>query len=263
MKQMQDIKSAVQKSPRIFYFAGLAGLCMLWFIFSFAANSQFFASPAGTAVKFFDLIANGNLVYDLIVSLSRLFAGFLIAIVVGIPVGIFAGSSKKISAFFDPFLSLFRYIPAPALIPLSILWLGLGDSQKYFVVFFGTLPFVVLYVSNSVASIEREYFNAAYSLGASEFDVIIKVILPKIMPDIIDILRIELGASWALVIMAELVSATSGIGHRLILAQRFLHTDELFAILFLTLVIGLFVDKTLRFVHALMFPWTEKNMAVN
>ena len=247
-----------------FYFLGLACMLTFWGIFTFsgAIAPQFFASPWDTVSELAALLLQGNVLSDAATSIARLFAGFILAMAVAIPVGILSGSSRKLSNFFEPLLSLFRYIPSAAIVPISILWLGLGEEQKYFIVFFGTLPFATLYISNAAASIEKEYLYVAYSLGASWHDALIKVVFPKILPDLVEIIRIELGAAWAIVIMAEVVSATSGLGHRLILAQRFLHTGELFGLLLLTLLIGLVMDKSLRFANASLFGWAEKNRVI-
>lgn len=243
------------------YLAGTLAILVVWsaLTFSGAIGEFFLSNPVITFGELIKLFTEKGIVNDILITVSRAFIGFSAAALIGVPIGVFLGTFRRIEAFVEPMINLFRYVPSAAIIPLAILWFGIGETQKYFIVFFGTFPFIVLYTTYAVATIEKKLFHVAYSLGVKTKSLLSRVIFPKALPEIYEILRIELGGAWGLVIMAEIVAATTGLGHKLILSQRFLQTPVLFAEIIIILLIGLVTDQTLKIGYKKFFPWAEKN----
>ncbi len=239
---------------------GLSFIFLLWALISSlrAVNPLFLPSPPDTLSALSTLLFEKGILSDFLISLSRVLAGFLLAVILGIPFGFALSLFPMFGKTFGGSVDLLRYVPAVAYIPLSIVWLGIGDAQKVFIILAGTIPFIVLYTARAVASVEKKHLDTAHALGLSKLQTVSRVVFPSVSPELFDICRIELGGAWALVIVAELVAATSGIGHRLVLSQRFLQTEFLFAEILLIALIGFCFDFGLRAWFAHLFPWTDK-----
>lgn len=245
----------------LLYALGIISIFLFWSAITFSGivSGLFLSNPLDTFTKVMLLFTENGILPDVLITISRVIVGFAVSLSIGIPLGLFLGTFSRIEAFTEPLINLFRYIPAAAVVPLAILWFGIGETQKYFIVFFGTFPFVVLYTTYAIASVEKKLFYSAYSLGADTKTVLGRVALAKALPQIYEICRIELGGAWGLIILAEIVAATTGLGHRLILSQRFLQTPALFAVILIILAVGLAADQTMKFGYKKLFPWAEKN----
>lgn len=185
----------------------------------------------------------------------RVFAGFILAAVIGIPLGIAVGTYRAVEAMVEPLMSFIRYMPASAFIPLFILWLGLGEAGKIAVIFTGTFFQLVIMVAVEVASVSMSLLESAYTLGASHRQVLRRILLPAALPGIVDTLRLLLGWAWTYIIVAELVGASAGIGHNILAAQRQVATDRiLFGILTIG-ILGLMTDFLAKALHRRLFPW--------
>jgi NitT/TauT family transport system permease protein len=141
---------------------------------------------------------------------------------------------------------LIRYMPAPAFIPLLIIWFGLGELPKVLLIFIGTLFFNTLMIMDAVKFVPAELRETALTLGGNRRQLLSRVITPCIAPQVIDAYRINMAAAWNLVIVAELVAANEGLGKRISLAQRFLRTDQIFVGLIVIGLIGLAIDLAFR-----------------
>ena len=167
------------------------------------------------------------------------------------------GSFPVVRALLEPAISIFRYMPAPAFIPLLILYFGLGETPKILLIFIGTVFFNTLMIMDAVKFVSRELIETSYTLGGQNHQILLQVILPFIVPNIIDACRVNMAASWNLVIVAELVAATEGLGRRISVAQRFLKTDEIFAGLIVIGLIGMFIDILLVMLHRMVCKWAH------
>lgn len=215
----------------------------------------FLPSPAAVVHTGIELFTRFGFIYDVGATVYRVFAGFLIAAAIGVPLGLLMGTFKPVEAFVEPMTSFLRYMPASAFIPLFILWLGIGDVEKIAIIFVGSFFSLLLMVAVEVRSVQRELLEAAYTLGASRISVLRSVILPAALPGIYDILLLILGWAWTYIIVAELVAAESGIGHMILQSQRVLKTGNIiFGILFLG-VIGLLSDTLLKLLGRRLFAW--------
>jgi NitT/TauT family transport system permease protein len=155
----------------------------------------------------------------------------------------------------EPLLALLRYMPAPAFIPLLIIYFGVGELPKVLLIFIGTLFFNTLMIMDAVKFVPRELLETTLTLGGRKRDLLLRVITPYIAPQVLDAFRINMAAAWNLVIVAELVAAESGLGKHITLAQRFLRTDQIFLGLIVIGLIGLLIDLTFRMVMRRSCAW--------
>jgi taurine transport system permease protein len=158
------------------------------------------------------VLMQGELLTDVLISARRVFLGFALATVVAVPLGIVMGVWRPAKAIMDPFVSLLRPLPSITWIPLSILWLGIGELQKVAIVFMGSWVYILLYTVESTRRVDPVLLRAARNLGASDVAVMREVILPGALPGIISGLKITLAISWSCVLTAEMIAAQNGLG---------------------------------------------------
>ena len=173
---------------------------------------MFLADPLTMLREGIDLFAEHGFIKDIGITVWRVVGGFVLAAVLAVPLGIAMGTYKPIEAFFEPFVSFARYLPASAFIPLLILWAGIGELQKLLVIFIGSFFQLVLMVAVIVGTTRRDLVEAAYTLGAKDAGIVRRVLLPGAAPAIAETLRLVLGWAWTYVIVAELIG--SSCGHR-------------------------------------------------
>ncbi|MGI6551485.1 MAG: ABC transporter permease [Syntrophomonadales bacterium] len=234
----------------------LGGWCLL--SFSGRVNPIYLPSPWDVAKAFVSLLEEGVLVPYTLASLYRVLVGFLVAAALAIPLGIVMATSKRAEAFFEPFIDFVRYLPVTALIPLMILYFGIGDFEKVAVIFVGTFFQLVLMVQDTVSAVPGELLHAAYTLGARGGAVYTRVILPASLPGIMDSLRICMGWAWTYLVVAELVAANSGLGFMILRSQRFLQTDRIFVGLLVIGLLGVATDYLFKTLSRILFPWYER-----
>lgn len=239
---------------------GIFLLIFLWAIVSFSGIIRPLFLPTPTAVfdSIIKLFRDLHLLQDIGVSFYRIFLGFIISVAFSVPLGIYLGMSKKGQAFFEPMISFVRYIPPSAFVPLFILWFGIGEMQKVILIFAGVAPYLTLLIFDVVVNTKKEYIEAAYTLGAKQKDIIYRVVIPQSLPGIWDAMRFMIGAAWTLVVLAEIIAATSGLGYLIITSQRFLQTSNVIAAIFIIGLLGLFTDLFFRVTYKKLFPWQEK-----
>ena len=218
-------------------------------------NRTFLADPLTMVSAGWRLLTVHGFYEDIAITIWRVFGGFLLAALVGVPLGIAMGAYKAIEAFFEPFVSFARYLPASGFIPLLILWAGIGETQKLMVIFIGSFFQLVLMVALSVGSTRRDLVEAAYTLGARAGGIVGRVLLPSSAPDIAETLRLVLGWAWTYVIVAELIGAASGIGHMITDSQALLDTGQIIFGIVVIGLIGLVSDYLFKGLNRRLFPW--------
>lgn len=222
-----------------------------------AVSALFLPSPLAVGRAFGALVTSGQLGHDLAATLSRVAIGFAIIVTVSVPLGLAIGTFPACRALFEPMIGLLRYMPAPAFIPLLIIWLGLGESSKIALLVIGTVFFNTLMSADAAALVPQELVDVSYTLGASRWTVVRKVILPHSLPGLIDAMRVNIAATWNLVVVAELIAAQQGLGYRIVRAQRFLQTDQIFAVLIVIGLIGVTIDLGFRILRNAVAPWAR------
>ncbi|MBD1831141.1 MULTISPECIES: ABC transporter permease [Cyanophyceae] len=233
---------------------------LLWWLVTMFGNidPKFLPSPAQVMAAFGRLWSTRELLKDTVASLWRVGVGFLLAAIFSIPVGVLMGSFPSIRALLEPLFGLMRYMPAPAFIPLFILYLGIGEAPKITLIFIGVFFFNSLMVMDTVKFVPKELIEATYTLGGNRWQTLFQVIFPHVLPGIMDACRINLAAAWQLVIVSELIAATEGLGRRISVAGRFLNTDEIFVGLIVIGVIGLSFDLLFQYLMRVSCKWASQ-----
>ena len=230
----------------------------VWAVFTLGGyvSPTFLASPVTMAKEGWLLFSEYGFHKDIGMTVWRVFGGFILAAVVAVPLGIAMGAYKGIEAFFEPFVSFCRYLPASAFIPLLILWAGIGETQKILVIFIGSVFQITLMVAVTVGGARRDLVEAAYTLGAGHKGIVTRVLIPGAAPEIAETLRLVLGWAWTYVIVAELIGSSSGIGHMITDSQALLNTGQIIFGIIVIGLIGLVSDSFFKYVNRRMFAWS-------
>ncbi|MDM0021740.1 ABC transporter permease [Variovorax saccharolyticus] len=230
----------------------------VWAFFTLGGfvSPTFLASPVTMVKEAVLLFTEYNFSHDIGMTVWRVFGGFVLATVVAVPLGIAMGTWKGVEAFFEPFVSFCRYLPASAFIPLLILWAGIGETQKLLVIFIGSVFQITLMVAVTVGSARRDLVEAAYTLGANSRGIVLRVLIPGAAPGIAETLRLVLGWAWTYVIVAELIGSSSGIGHMITDSQALLNTGQIIFGIIVIGIIGLISDFAFKALNRRLFAWS-------
>jgi sulfonate transport system permease protein len=244
--------------PRSFYrFLSPVLLLAVWELVSRsgAVDPLFLPPPSRAIAELFTLIASGELLKALGISLYRVFFGFALAAIFGVALGALMGRNRAFDDLLDPLVELLRPISPLALFPLAILWFGIGDASKVFVIALAASFPVILNTYAGVRSINPNLLRASRSLGANRRELFTGVILPGSLPHIFTGIRLAWGISWIVIVAAEMVGASAGIGYMVLEAQQTFRTERLFAGIVVIAAIGLLTDFGFRALQRLLLPW--------
>jgi NitT/TauT family transport system permease protein len=235
---------------RRFQVAALIGPAVLIACWAFVASlhvfpESLFPHPYAVARGLVQELQSGRLVHDAIASLFRVGVGFLLAVAVGVPLGLLIGQSGRARKAFLPMVNFFRSLSPLAWIPFAILWLGIGDPPAIFLIFMAAVFPMVLSTSAAVANIPSVYFRVARDLGLSGPDLLRQVTFPAIAPQVITALRVTAGLSWLVVVAAEMIAGTDGLGFAVWDARNGLRIDLLGAAMVVIGLIGVTLDRLL------------------
>lgn len=222
----------------------------------------FWPSPMAVLEKFYLIAVEGyrghTLAGHFLISLYRVMAGFLLGTILGTLLGIAMGLNSIIRGIFDPIIELYRPVPPLAYIPIIIIWMGIGDSGKIMLLFLATFAIMVINARSGVKSVTVEKIHAAYSLGASRWQVLRHVILVNALPEIFTGMRVSMGVCWATLVAAEMVAATAGLGWMVLNAARYLRTDIVIMGVIVMGIIGYGFDLLMRLLENKLIPWKGK-----
>jgi NitT/TauT family transport system permease protein len=232
-------------------------LLALWEVVARAGltNPLFFPAPSAVLDAMRRMFAEQNLAWHAGVSILRVWAAFLLAAVMAIPIGMLMSGYRAFGAAIEPVIDFIRYLPVPALVPLSIIWFGVGEETKIFLLWLGTFFQLVLLVADDMRRVPHEYIEIAYTIGAKQWQVLKDVAFRAMLPGLVDNLRITLGWCWTYLIIAEIVAASSGLGFVIWTARRYMKTPEVMAGVVLIGLIGLLTDQLLRLLHRRAFRY--------
>jgi NitT/TauT family transport system permease protein len=254
LRPLEPVTPGLRVGLGILFFVLFVG-AWAWLTLGGHVNRVFLADPFSMLKDGWRLLVEDNFLLDIAITIWRVFGGFVLASIVAVPLGIAMGAFKPIEAMFEPFVSFSRYLPASAFIPLLILWAGVGEAQKLSVIFIGSVFQLTLMVAVIVGSVRLDLVEAAYTLGAERDGIVLRVLLPAAAPQIFEALRLVLGWAWTYVIVAELIGASSGIGHMIMDAQRLLDTGQMIFGIFIIGLIGLISDFLFKTLNERLFPW--------
>ena len=247
---------------RMYYAVAVAGFVAFAVLYAWVsrqswANPVFIPRPSAIAATFGQILGSAELWLDVKTSLGRVTGGFLLAAFVAVPLGIWMGSFRSLEAFFQPLMEFMRYVPVPALIPLIMIFFGIGEWAKVMLIFLGTFFQLVLMVADEVRKVPLEFIQCSQTLGATRREIVTRVLTRAALPGIFDALRLCNGWAWTYVVVAELVAATEGLGYRILRFYRFIQTPKIFVYLIVLGVIGLLLDYVFRKFNARVFAWAD------
>ena len=234
---------------------------LFWWLVTFMGwvKPLFIPSPMAIVTKFIAVWNTGftgtPFLGHVWISTIRVFGAFLLACVIGLPLGLAMGMSPIMRGIFDPPIEFYRPIPPLAYLPLMIIWFGIGETSKVLLIFLSVFAPVVLGARSGVKSAGIEQIHAAYSFGATRWQVMRYVIMPSAMPEILTAMRIGIGFGWTTLVAAEMVASTKGLGYMVLSASQFLQTPVVIMGIFVIAVIAFAFDLSMRFVERRVVPW--------
>jgi NitT/TauT family transport system permease protein len=240
---------------------GMALLLLVWWIVTMGPVETRFVSPvvlpspAEVFGSFASLLNERALVQSIAATLKRVLLGFGLAIVVGVPLGIAAGSWRVFEATAAPAALFGRNLPVAALIPLTILWFGIDETQKVMFIFIACVPFVYSDTVRAIASVPDRYVETAQTLGASKWQIMSKVLVALALPDIYNSLRHLFGMAFGYIMLAELINASYGLGYLLMTSQRRGLSEHIILILMVIGLLAFTIDRMLYFFQRGLFPY--------
>jgi taurine transport system permease protein len=236
-------------------------LIALWFVVTEAGlvKPLFLPSPMAVWNKFMvamtEGVSNSTLIEHTVASLGRVLGAFVLALMTAVPIGILMGVNRFVRGLFDPIIEFYRPLPPLAYLPLIIIWLGIGEFPKVFLIYLAIFAPMAIAARAGVRSVSTEQIHAAYAMGATRGQVISQVILKAAMPEIFTGMRIGIGVGWTTLVAAEMVAANRGLGFMVLNAAENLESDTVIMGIF---IIGLFAfafDLLIRYLDKVMIPW--------
>ena len=242
--------------------AGLIAFLILWetLVRIGVIDSFFLPAPSAVGARALQMTTGKDaiLLNDIKMSATRVLAGFTLSVLIGVPFGLVMGMNSTIRAALNPIISIIRPLPALSWIPLSMLWLGIDEQQKYAIVFMGCFASILVYTTDATMRVDPVLRRAARNLGASQAQVMRHVILPGALPDIMSALKVILAIAWTCVISAEMVGANSGLGFRIWTAKEWSDTGQVLVGMLGISVTVLILDVIFRGLERLLLPWRRK-----
>ena len=221
-------------------------------------NSAFLVAPSRIVTATVALINNGELMGDIAITLARMFSGFFLGAILGLLVGLAMGWSKELRAVLDPIVAVIFPLPKIALLPLIMLLIGIGERPIVLIIALGAFFPVLINCMAGVMNIDQIYFDAARNYGASKFKTFTKVILPGSLPVAFAGIRLALGMSLLMAVVAELAIATNGLGAMVWLSWQTLRVERIYVAIAVIAVLGLLLNPLLQLVEKYLIPWKEE-----
>jgi len=250
---------------KLWSLASVLSVLIAWSLASYldVVSDLFLPSPAQVLEEFYAIGFTegyrGHYLWGHIgISLYRVFIGWGLGCLIGIPVGLGMGINTIARGIADPLVELYRPVPPLAYIPLIIIWFGIGDDGKIMLLFLASFSIIVINSRSGVKSASVEKIHAAYTLGANHWQIVRRVILPNAMPEILTGMRVAMGIAWATLVAAEMVAAKSGVGWMVLNASRYLRTDIVIMGIMVMGVTGYFIDLGMRSMQKKIIPWKGK-----
>jgi ABC-type nitrate/sulfonate/bicarbonate transport system permease component len=241
---------------------GVALIILLWFAVTHGASPEerlvspvILPSPVEVFRSFGTLWNERDLLASIVATLKRVLIGFGVAIGIGVPIGIAAGAWRALESAAAPVALFGRNVPVAALIPLTILWFGIDETQKVMFIFIACVPFVYSDSVRAIISVPDRYVETAQTLGASAWQIVAKVLIPLALPDIYKSLRSLFGIAFGYIMLAELINAQHGLGYLLSTSQRRGLSEHIILILLVIAGLAYGIDRFLYWIQRGLFPY--------
>ena len=234
-------------------------IVLAWYAIHYSGlvNPALVPTPHAVAARFWEL-AGERLPKDVYMSTQRVFLGVTLGILLAVPVGFVLGWYRDVRSFIDPLLNFFRALPPIALIPLVIVYFGIGEGAKVVILFYASFFAGVIVMYEGIAQISPIYVRVARTLGARDSEIFLKVIVPLTVPHILTALRVALGVAWATLVASELIAAQQGLGSLIQNAASFFQLDIIYVGIICIGFIALAMDVALRAVSRRMVAWQDR-----
>ncbi|MFQ5910485.1 MAG: ABC transporter permease, partial [Thermoplasmata archaeon] len=235
----------------------LASFVIVWELSSPLINPLLFTWPSQILAAFARAVSTGELQRNFLVSLTEMTFGFVLALVVGIPIGVLMGRSRIVEYVLDPFVTLLYSTPRVSFLPLLVLWFGLGLMSKATLVFLGAMIPILVTTLSAVRNVDGILVDVGRSFGATRVQLLYKVILPASLPSIVAGLRLAVGRSLILTVVAELFASSAGLGFMLINAAALYQIDKVFVAVAVLAAMGVGLTESFKFLARRVAPWTS------
>jgi NitT/TauT family transport system permease protein len=251
------VKSFIGLMTAIGAFAVLIGI---WYILYFLEvfKHVLFPPPHLVIQKAVFLFTQGNLLFDMLLSIQRVTIGVLLGVTVAVPAGFILGWNERVGSFFQPLINFFRALPPIALIPLVIVYFGIGELAKTVVLFYAAFFASVVVMYEGISGLDPIFIRAAKTLGASSAEIFTKVVFPLSVPHILTALRVALGVCWATLVAAELVAAQTGLGAVIQDASNYFQIAIIYMGIALIGFLALIMDRIIRLLASYFTRWQEE-----
>ena len=238
-------------------FACLAGVWYLVWATSIV-NTAMLPSPAAVAGVFWQSLTHGDLAINVAMSVKRVVFGLALGMLLAVPVGFLIGWYAPIRRFVDPLINFFRALPPIALIPLVIVYLGIGEIAKVAILFYASFFAAVIVMVEGMSQISPVFIRVARTLGATDLEIFLKVLVPLTVPHMLTALRVALGVAWATLVASELVAAQQGLGAMIQNASSFFDLNTIYVGIICIGTLALLMDLALRMLSRRMVAWQDK-----
>ena len=237
-----------------------AAIIVFWYLFRLTGlvQASLIPTPAQIAEKFWTSLIHGELLLDMYMSTQRVFIGVLLGTVCAVPVGFLLGWYRTLRQFVDPLVNFFRALPPIALIPLVIVYFGIGETAKVVILFYASFFSSAIVMYEGISQINPLYTRVARTLGASDWEIFKKVIIPLSVPHTLTALRVSLGVGWATLVAAELIAAQTGLGALIENAASYFKITTIYMGIICIGFIALLMDYGLRLLTRRMLSWQER-----
>lgn len=215
-------------------------------------------TPWAVLTTWWELVTEAGFLMDMYMSTQRVVLGVALGIVAAVPVGFLLGWYQPVRRFIDPLINFFRALPPIALIPLVIVYFGIGETAKVVILFYASFFAGVIVMYEGIAQISPIYLRVARTLGATDIEIFWRVIIPLAVPHVLTALRVALGVAWATLVASELIAAQQGLGAVIQDASAFFQLDTIYAGIITIGVIALIMDYLLRRVSQRLLSWQER-----
>ena len=247
---------------RKLFFLALPWVCVVaaWTLLHYSGlvNPGLVPTPAQVARRFWELMSNGKLPLDMLISTQRVLVGVVLGTLLAVPTGFILGWNRSVHVFADPLINFFRALPPIALIPLVVVYFGIGEAAKVVILFYAAFFSGVIVMYEGISQISPIYIRVARTLGATDGEIFRRVIVPLSLPHILTAVRVELGVVWATLVASELIAAQNGLGAMIQNASSFFQLDIIYLGIICIGLIALLMDLILRKVSQRFLNWQDR-----
>jgi ABC-type nitrate/sulfonate/bicarbonate transport system permease component len=236
----------------------------VWFVLTIGEAERRIISPALLPSPFEvfgslkSLLTERGLLAAIAATLGRVLSGFALAVIVAVPLGVWAASQRWLDAFLQPAIVGLRNVPIAALIPITLLWFGIGEQQKVMFIFMACFPFIFSDACSAVLNVPERYVDTARTLGASDRQIVGKVLVPLALPDIFASLRALFGLAFGYIMLAELINTSTGLGALINMSQRRSLTQDVYMTLIVIALLAWLIDHGLALLQRVLFPYKSQ-----